>query len=291
MDLSIVIVNYNSKNFIDQCLKSILRFSEGIDYEIVVVDNASQDGSAEFLKEKYPTVRLIANNENLFFAKANNQAIHQSQGRYILLLNPDTEILDDSVQRVVRAMDHHTDWGAVGCRLTLPNGKLQQTGNRFPSFLFGVFELLFINKIFPGNWINRHNQYGDWNRQSLRILDAVSGACLFVRREVFDDIGLLDEGFVMYSEEVDLCARIHRRGWKVLYYPDCQIIHHVGGSTQPTWKLRNLHLNSFLLFFKKHRSMWEYRLLEVLSWINKTVVFIVRWRTVWKEIGKKRSIR
>jgi len=291
LDLSIIIVSYNSRKLLEICLKSIYRHVKDITFQVFVVDNDSHDGTIEFIEEHFGNVNLIKNQQNLFFAKANNQAIHKSHGRYILLLNPDTEILDDSLQRVVRAMDHHKYWGAVGCRLTLPSGQLQQTGNRFPSFLFGVFELLFINIIFPGNWVNRHNQYGDWDRQSLRELDAVSGACLFVRREVFDDIGLLDEEFVMYSEEVDLCARIRRGGWKVVYYPDCQIIHHVGGATNPTWELRNLHLNSFLLLFKKHHKIWKYRLLKVLSWINKTVVFVARWRTVWKEIGKKRNIR
>lgn len=275
-DLSIIIVNYNSKNLIDQCLKSILRFSEGIDYEIVVVDNASQDGSAEFLKEKYPRVRLITNNENLYFVKANNQALKKVKSRYVLLLNPDTILMENSFKKMIQFMEAHPEAGACTSKLLNPDGNLQRTCMRFPSISYGILELLFVNRLFPNNPINRQIHYADWDRSFNREVEVGAGACLMLRREVLDRVGLLDESYIMYNEEVDWCYRMRMSGYKVYYYADTGVIHYIGGSTSKNKELRKIYQNSFLRVYKKYYGNFVYTFLKSIAIIPNCIVFIIR---------------
>lgn len=276
MDLSIIIVNYNSKNFIDQCIESILRFSKGVNYEIVVVDNASQDGSVELLKEKYPTVRLIANNENLYFIKANNQALKEVKSRYVLLLNPDTILIENSFKKMIQFMETYPEAGACTPKLLNPNGNLQRTCMRFPSISYGILELLLINRLFPNNPINRQIQYADWDRSFNREVEVGAGACLLLRREVLNRVGLLDESYIMYNEEVDWCYRIRKTGYKIFYLAETSIIHYIGGSTIKSHKLRKIYQESFLHVYKKYYSYPIYLFLKGIAIIPNFIVFLTR---------------
>jgi len=276
MDLSIIIVNYNTRELIDECLASLFQHLQDKGSEIFVVDNASRDGSVELIREKYPTVHLIENEENVYFIRANNQALRKTHTGYVALLNSDTVLIEDSFRKMIGFMDAHPEIGACSPRLINPDGTLQRTCMRFPSIVYGIFELVFINKMFPGNHINNRTHYADWLRDDTREVEVAAGACLLLRRDILDRVGLLDEEYVMYNEEVDWCRRIRDSGFKVYFYSDTSIIHHVGGSTRKSAHMRRIYVNSFLLVYKKYYGYFAYIFLNILSYLSGLAVFIAR---------------
>jgi len=192
-DLTISIVNINNCSLLDKCLKSIFEKTHKANFEVFVVDNASRDGSQKMVKEKFPQVRLIENNKNLGFSAANNQVIKESKSKYLLLLNNDTVVLEDALDKMVEFMDKHEDAGALGCKLLNSDGTLQPSCRKFPNLLVYILILLKLHRLFPELKILKRYFMTDFNHQETREVDQVMGACLMMRREAIDDVGLLDE--------------------------------------------------------------------------------------------------
>lgn len=252
--ISVCIVSYNTRALLLRCLTALYASSATDGLEIIVVDNASDDDSGDLVRERFPHVRLISNSQNLHYTRAMNQGLAQARGEFLLLLNPDCEPQPNALAKLQAALEQNPSWGAVGARLEFPDGSLQRTANRFPTFLFLLYEALGINTRFPNNRERLQNIYADWDRASERPVDAVSGACLMVRRGVTEQVGFLDEQFVMYKEEVDWCKRMYASGWQVGYVPTARVVHHAEASArQIADAQRNaLYENSTVTYAKKY---------------------------------------
>lgn len=230
VDLSIIITSFNTRNLTDKCLKSIYSSDPKNSYEIFVVDNASSDGSVNMVLEKYPRVNLIKNKDNLGFAKANNQALRICQGRYVLLLNSDTEILNNPLDVMIEFMNNHPEVGMINPKLVYPNGNLQPSPSKLLTFWRGaVWEMIFwqtpLYRLFPVNHKYRAFEKGrDYNK--VTQIEWARGAFLMIRKEVIEEIGLLDENFFFGYEECDYNIRAEQNGWKRFYVPEAVVIHH-----------------------------------------------------------------
>jgi len=253
--LSIIIISWNVKNDLIRCLKSLYEYQPSNKFEVVVVDNASTDGTVEAIKNNFPEVVVLSNSENRGFAAANNQGIERSRGKYILLLNPDTIVHPDSLNILVNFMDGNADVGACGPKLLNEDGTIQPSARRFPTFRGALYRhtaLRFL-RIF-------RNEYKKWlmkdfDHKTQMDIDQVMGAALMVKRSITDRIGTMDEQFFMYYEEVDLCYRVKQAGWRVVFVP-AAVITHFGGQSSgqiPVGK-RIMMLTSLLKFFRKHRG-------------------------------------
>lgn len=265
-DLTVSVVNTNNRAQLEACLRAIETNTRSVLLELIVVDNGSTDGSAEMLAREFHNVLVIRNSERMGFAASHNRALERGTGRYLIILNDDTAILPGCFENMIRFMDAHPDAGACGPRLSNADGSLQRTANRFPTLLFGIFEALSLNRIFPDNPVQRHNVYADWDRTTTRAVDAVSGAALLIRRTAMAQIGLLDPNFFIYSEEIDWCYRLHARGWRVYYLADARVTHFGGQSTatRAPEKFHDIHWASFLYYYRKHFGRLAYLLLRAL---------------------------
>lgn len=286
MDLSIIIVSWNVKDLLKKCLESIYRETKNIKYEVFVVDNASEDESVAMVQNEFPKVHLIANQENAGFAKANNQAIQQAKGDFILLLNPDTEILDNALEKMVSFMKNHPAAGVAGCQILNPDRTIQPSVRRFPTLAAMSLFVLKLHHIFPGAASLRKYLAQDFDYTKTQEVNQVMGAFLMTRRQVFDKVGLLDERFFIWFEEVDFCQRVKNKGWLVYYNPGAKIIHHFAQSFQQVAGLeKQQNFNkSILHYFKKYRPFWEYFILIILYPISLFLAFLVQ---LFK--GKKRK--
>ncbi|MHB0913147.1 MAG: glycosyltransferase family 2 protein [Armatimonadota bacterium] len=251
--ISVAIVSWNTRELLDQCLASVYRSDPGC--EIVVVDNASEDGSPDMVADKYPEVKLVRSKVNMGFAAGCNLAAKHSTGRYLLLLNSDTIVLDGALTALAGFMDEHPDAGAAGCRLLNADGTLQRSCSVFPSLTTELFDALYLSKLFPKSRIFARYSMSWWDFNETREVDFVGGSCLIARREAIEEVGLLDEGYFMYTEEADWCYRMWRHGWKVYYYPEAQIIHLGGRSARRYGSDILVHLYaSRNRFLRKHRG-------------------------------------
>ncbi len=251
MDLSIVIVSYNTREMLRACLRSLPAATQGLQVEIFVVDNASPDDSVAMVSAEFPEVRLIANRENAGFTRANNQALALSTGRHVVLLNPDTEAEPGSLTTLVRFLDSHSDAGACGPKLLNSDGSLQPNGRRFPT---AWREFLIVSGLRNLNRarFDREQEFGrdDFDREC--EVDQLMGACLLVRRTVMEQVGMLDEEFFMFYEETEWCWRIRRAGWKIYYVPEARVVHHWMGSVRPLLHAMTARLfRSQRLYFRK----------------------------------------
>ncbi|MCK9209503.1 MAG: glycosyltransferase [Ignavibacteriaceae bacterium] len=254
MDLSIIIVNYNVKEFLQNLLTSLFKAVTNISSEIIVVDNGSDDGSVELLREKFPQVTLIANNENLGFSKANNLGLKIAKGKFLLLLNPDTIVQEDTFEKLIKFFNQHRDAGMTGCKILNPDGTLQLACRRsFPGPWTSFCKVSGLSALFPNSKLfARYNLTFMDENQSYEV-DAVSGSFMMVRREVFEKIGGLDEQFFMYGEDLDWCYRVQKAGWKVYYVHETTIIHYKGESTKrSSLDETKVFYNAMDLFVKKH---------------------------------------
>lgn len=280
--LTISVVNINNCSLLENCLKSIFKNTYKTNFEVFVVDNASVDGSQEMVKEKFPQVRLIENNVNCGFATANNQVIKESRSKYVLLLNNDTVVLENALDKMVEFMDKNKDAGALGCKLLNPDGTLQPSCRKFPNFLVYILILLKIHRIFPKLKVLKRYFMADFNHNKIKEVDQVMGACLLMRRESIDDVGLLDEQFFLWFEEVDWCRRAKDKGWKIYFTPEAEITHYGGKSF---YKLSNLTRQrgfncSLLKYFKKHHSLFNVAILKVIcafSLVLSALISSVNW--------------
>jgi len=248
----VVIVNWNTLRELEECLRSVRKAgSRGT--EVVVIDNASPDGSAEMVRRKFADVRLIENRENLGFAKAANHGISASHGRYVFLLNPDAEVHPGALAALVHFGDDNADVGIFGPKILNPDGSIQYSCRRFPTLAAGIFRNSFLGRLFANNPYTREYLMADWDHNEPRDVDWVSGAALVARRDLLDDVGPLDERFFMYCEDVDLAYRAKQKGWRVMYFPGATVVHARARSSDqdPNRMIAEFH-KSMYRFFKKH---------------------------------------
>jgi GT2 family glycosyltransferase len=252
-DITVSIVNWNTREELAGCLESVLR-QEGVSYEVIVVDNGSRDGSAEMVASRFRQVLVIANEDNRGFSKAQNQALKTSQGRYVLMLNPDARMMEpDTLARLVAFGDSEPRVGVFGMRILNSDGSLQFSARRFPTLGAGLFRNTFLGRLFPRNKYVKDYLMTDWEHSEVRDVDWVSGAALTVRREALDNIGALDERFFMYCEDVDFCYRAHQEGWRVCYFPMSTVTHRIAAASDLAQIPMIYHFHrSMLMFFNKH---------------------------------------
>ncbi|MFM7216761.1 MAG: glycosyltransferase family 2 protein, partial [Bacteroidota bacterium] len=256
MKLSVVIVNYNVKYFLEQCLRSAERACQGLEAEIFVVDNNSVDGSVEMVAEKFPKVKVIANKNNTGFSKANNQAIRISKGEYVLLLNPDTVVEEDTFRKTVAFMDEHADAGGLGVKMIDGSGKfLPESKRGLPTPEVAFYKIFGLSLLFPTS--KRFGRYhlGYLDKDDVHKVDVLAGAFMLLRSSVLDKIGLLDEDFFMYGEDIDLSYRITKAGFSNYYFPHTSIIHYKGESTKKSSvNYVFVFYNAMVIFARKHFS-------------------------------------
>ena len=252
VDLSIVIVNWNTRDLLVQCLHSIQHdrlAQQRLTLEVIVVDNGSGDGSVQVVRRQFPEVRVMENLKNAGFARANNQAIAASRGRYILLLNSDTRVIRGALSSLLEFMEDHPDAGGAGARVLNPDGTLQVSCFPFPTLSREFWYLLHLDLVWP----YAEYRMARWEQDTARFVDVLLGACLMLRRESLGQVGSLDEDFFMYSEEVDLCYRLHKAGWRLYWVPEAEVVHYGGQSTKQAAEEMFLQLyRSKVMFFRKH---------------------------------------
>lgn len=277
MKLTIVIVNYNVKYYVEQCLYSLRKALTGIDAQVCVVDNCSSDDSTNYLKTRFSEVTYIQNDENVGFSRANNIAIRQTESDYILLLNPDTMVAENTIREALAFMDNHPKAGAMGVKMLNTNGSIAKESRRgIPSPSTAFYKMCGLCERYPNNHRLAHYymSYLPWDEAGK--IEVVSGAFCLLRRSALKQVGLLDEDFFMYGEDIDLSFRIFNSGWEVWYYP-ASILHYKGESTQKT-SFRYVHVfyEAMLIFFQKHYS----HLSSLLSFPIKTAIYFKAFSTL-----------
>lgn len=254
MRLSVAIVNWNTTGLLTDCLGSIHRFAPPFEYEVIVVDNASADFSEDSIRSEFPDVQLIVNQENAGYAKGNNQAIRAAKGDYVLLLNPDTELTQGAVQNLVEFMESHPDAGATGGKLVRPNGDVDRSVRGFPYPGPIAWELLGLSRIFPSSRTFGAYRMTYFGYNEVAEVDQPMGSCLIISRRAIEKVGLLDEAFPIFFNEVDWLYRARQDGFKIYFNPDAVVIHHGAGSTSQVARrkmVRESH-NSLIGFYEKH---------------------------------------
>lgn len=285
MKISIIIVNYNVRYFLEQCLISVEKAIHRIqnDGEVWVVDNNSMDDSVQLVREKFPWVKVIANKENTGFSKANNQAMRLAQGEYVLLLNPDTVIEEDTLEKIIRFMDDHPDAGGLGVKMVDGKGKfLPESKRGLPTPATSFYKIFGISKLLPHS--QKFNRYhlGHLDLNKTHEIEILSGAFMMMRKSALNQVGLLDEAFFMYGEDIDLSWRIIQGGWKNYYYPETRIIHYKGESTKKgSLNYVFVFYNAMVIFAKKHFSETNAKtfglLIQVAIWLRATLAVINRF--------------
>jgi len=267
--LSIILVSYNTKELLIGCLSSIFDSLKNVDFETIVVDNNSKDGSTKEVQNHFPQVRLIENQNNKGFAVANNQALKLIRGKYALLLNPDTLIINSSFTKMVEYMEENKRVGMVGCKILNPDGSLQASAFPLPTLKDLILSGFAASWIFWGRYVQRYSSRHYVPQKVPVKVGWVSGACLMIRKRTMDEIGLLDENFFLFSEDVDWCIRASRKGWAVIFYPEATIIHYGGQSAQKNLALK---ISSFyqkrFYFGKKHFGKLALLILKLISFFE-----------------------
>lgn len=262
MDVSIVIVSYRTRGLVKQCLKSIRRAASALDYEVLVVDNASGDGLPELVRERFPETRLFALPENVGFAAGNNVAIRKAKGRYVFVLNPDTMLEAGALEAMVAFMDAHADVGVLAPALRHPDGSRQESVHRFPSPWIPVWRRTPLGRLKRAQEeLTRYAMRGEVGEAPIDV-DWAEGAALFVRRAAMDEVGLLDERFFVYFEDADWCRRFWLKGWKVRHVPGIAVLHyHRRESADAGWflaplvsKVSRIHIQSAIKYFRKWKG-------------------------------------
>ena len=270
MDLSIIIVNWNTKDLLLQCLESVYQTIKRVEMEVFVVDNGSMDGSIAAAKGRFPEVKFIQNEINLGFARANNQALSLAKGRYLLLLNPDTQVKKGTMERLISFMDAHPEAGGAGAQLLNSDGSRQNSIANFPSLATELLNKSLLRWFFPSVFPGKERNYPE----PIEV-DSVIGACMVVKRDAIEPVGLLDEGYFLFLEETDWCYRMRRTGWKIYHVPQAEIYHFQGkGVEMEKKKARVEYYRSLYRFFKKNRGRLQWFILLVGS-VIKLVVELV----------------
>jgi GT2 family glycosyltransferase len=282
VDVSVVIVNYKVKHFLEVCLHSVIKASGNLNVEILIVDNCSGDGSCEHIQTHFPEVELIENKENVGFSKANNQAINMAKGRFVLILNPDTIIAEDTLDNCVAFMNQYPDAGALGVPMIDGSGVyLKESKRSLPSPWVAFYKIFGLSAIFPQSKIFARYHLGFLNSKENWPVEVLSGAFMFMRKEVLDKIGLFDESFFMYGEDIDLSYRVILGGYKNYYFAGTQIIHFKGESTKKG------SLNYVVVFYRameifalkhftSHRARPYHWFINIAIWLRAALAITSR---------------
>jgi hypothetical protein len=259
MDLSIIILNYKTKGLLKQCLRGISLFSLPLKYEIIVVDNASADGTAKMMKEEFPNYKFIQSEKNQGFSAGYNLGIKEARGKFLLLLNPDIAVLADSILKMYHFMESNSQVGLAGPKLLNPDGKVQMSAMRFPSFWSPLYRRTMVGRLGFARKEVEHYLMRDWDHLESRPVDWVLGGCVIARREAIDQVGLLDERFFLYFDDVDWCRRFWLRGWQVYYIAKAEMVHYHMRESAENPGLRGLlshptraHIASWMKYFIKY---------------------------------------
>jgi len=277
LDLSIVIVSWNTKSLLINCLESIAQQTGSFKVEVVVVDNASSDGSPEKAASQFPDVKLVVNKDNLGFARANNIGIEQTSGRYIALVNSDVVLLPECIEKLIGFMDQHPGVGVVGPRILNSDGIVQPSSRKFPTFLSCVFRTFALDRLFPQSAGFKESFLVDHGPRNALKVEVVSGCFLMARREAVDQIGLLDEDFFIYAEDIDWCKRFHLAGWDLALYSGAEAIHRDGASSSRSpvrfyveMRKANLH------YWEKHHGITGKTYYMILMFVHHFVRIVPR---------------
>lgn len=298
MKLSVIIVNYNVKYFLEQCLQSVIVASKNIESEIFVVDNNSVDGSVQMLNNNFPDINVIANKENVGFSKANNQAIKSAKGEYILLLNPDTIVEPDTFEKCIDYMDKHPDTGGLGVKMIDGKGKfLPESKRGFPTPMVAFYKIFGLSALFPKSKRIGKYHLGYLSEDDINNVEVLAGAFMLIRKTVIDKIGLLDEDYFMYGEDIDYSYRIIKAGYKNVYFPKTRIIHYKGESTKKSSiNYVFVFYKAMIIFAQKHFSQKNARLFSVLinlaiylraslsifkRFLNRIIIPVIDFAIIW----------
>jgi hypothetical protein len=277
-DVSFSITNYNTKDFLGSCVDSVIKGVKGFSYEIIVVDDASSDGSAAMIREKYPQVKVIENEINKGYVRSNNIGIRASSGRCIMSLNSDTVVLVGSIDKIISFLDNDPDAGAAGPKLLNSDGSIQFQARRgFPSPLNSLFYFSGLSKLFPNNKSIGGYLLSYLDDRATVEVDSLCGAAMIVKRDIIDKVGLMDESYFMYGDDIDWCYRIKQAGWKVYYFPEAEVIHYGGRGGSRRRSYRNIFEfhRAMAVFYGKHYA--------------KRYLFLVNW-TVYAGIWLKCAV-
>ncbi len=264
-ELAVVIVNYNTGDYLGRCLASLGAHRGDVTLDVLVIDNDSHDGSHVVAMASHPWARLVENADNIGLSAAWNQGIRQTDAPYVLLLNPDTEWWKGTLAGYLAVARDHPRAGIVGPLVRNPDGTVYPSGRPFPSVVDAVGHA-FLGAVKPDNAFTRRYHMEGWDRTTEREVDWVSGACMLFPRKAFDEVGLLDEGFWLYGEELDIATRLREAGWAVLFTPEVEIIHQIGVSTGRSRRTLAMHSNSIYRYYRKHRARGWRRLTLPLAW-------------------------
>jgi GT2 family glycosyltransferase len=275
MDLSIVIVTHNSLSPVEKCLRSLEKHPPGGQYEIIVVDNASSDGTPEMIRESFSSVRLIANKDNRGYSKGVNQAFLTSSGRYFLILNPDIVVGEDSIDALVRFMDDKPEAGIAGSKLVFPDGTVQPSCRSFYTIRALFLRRTFLGKLFPRARVLREHLMSEYDHAEARKVDWIIGACMIVRRDAIEDVGLMDERFFLYFEDTDWCYRMKQHGRQVWYVPDSVMVHLYERSSAKSVLSKPflMHMLSLMRYYEKWNRIFHF--LRKHRGTIKTLLFVV----------------
>lgn len=295
-DLSIIIVNWNTRNYLTTCLENLPHASAPYISEVLVVDNASSDGSQDAIRERFPDVNLIANSENVGFASANNQAARQARGRYLLMLNPDTEPMPSSIAGLLAYADDHPEIGALGPHLLNSDGSDQRSCWRgYPGLGMAFVNAFYLWKLpwLPITWLS---DYRPSELARPRPVDHLLGACILIRRSAWDQVGAFDEDYFLGSEETDWCYRAQQLGWLLIYHPNCVVIHHGQKSIkqQPISSQPRMYSGYREFYWKRHKNRAGLVLLSGIQGVGAIIrigLWIGRWIVARGENDRKEAGR
>ena len=297
LDLSIIIVSWNVADLLQDCLNSIVNSNVSIDQrsddelsvEVIVIDSASNDNTVNMVRENFPFVRLFAQTENVGFTRGNNIGLEQATGRHLLLLNPDTEIIDGALQHLVHFLDKERSVGVIGPHTLNTDGTTQSSRRQFPTIALAFFESTWLQNFAPKHMLD-HYYVANQPDDGVYDVDWVQGSALMARREVYEQIGGLDTGYIMFSEELDWCKRAKDAGWRVVYYGKAQITHHGGKSTEQVVANKHIYFQqSKLRYFRKFHGRVIATLLRIHLLIQ--YVFQIAIESIKSFLGSKREVR
>ncbi len=302
-DVSVIIVNLNTKTLLRVCLESVFRTAGALSLEVIVVDNGSTDGSADMVQSEFASVKLHRNATNEGFARPNNLGLRMSEGRYVLLLNSDTVVGEGAFESLVRFMQGHPNVGACGPMLVYPDGRTQHSAKGFPTPFTHFCDMLYLDRLFPNSRLfgKGEMRYFDYTRAGQ--VDHLMAAAFLVRRKVLEDVGLLDERFAIYYNDMDWCYRMHAAGWTIWYVPEARVVHHLGstvGKVNRRFALFGVLHENVLLFYQKHHgraAVVLYRLCTIAGFILRSIgwtvvapfrasefsrhMMVFSWKTLW----------
>jgi GT2 family glycosyltransferase len=267
--VSIIVINWNTRDLLKDCLRSVYENSHHAAVEVIVVDNASTDGSIEMIENDFPDVKLIKNDHNAGFSRANNQAVEVSRGEFILFINSDVIVLADSIADMIRIMRNNAEIGALACQSLYTDKKtVQHDCRRFPTIMTALFDNTFLGRWFPENGVMKRYRFRDWAFDDFSEVDQPPMTCLLVRRTVVDAVGLLDEKLFLFFNDVDWCLRINKAGFKIFYMPDAQVVHYASMSVNRfSASYYYWHKDRFY-FYRKHYGYHAVLLIKLVLFLD-----------------------